>query len=119
MKHTLPNEVLSDIKKIKSVLGEGLVKISLFGSSSYKGFDEANDIDLAIFIKGSSLSEVRDLIVTQVLNYPVEGKYINGSYRGPEKVVDKSKKHYDIVVLNHEKTNEKFMEINKEFLIEL
>jgi predicted nucleotidyltransferase len=119
MKHTLPNEVLNDIEKIKATLGENLAKISLFGSSSYKSFDEANDIDIAIFIEGASLNEVRDLIVAQELHYPIEGKYINGSYRGPEKSVDKSKKHYDIVVLNHDNTNKRFMEINKEFLIEL
>jgi len=119
MKHTLPNEVLNDIEKIKVTLGKNLAKISLFGSSSYKDFNEANDIDIAIFIKGSSLNEVRDLIVTQELHYPIEGKYINGSYRGPKESVDKSKKHYDIVVLNHDNTNEKFMEINREFLIEL
>lgn len=119
MKDTLPKEVLNDIEKIRKALGKKLVKISLFGSSSYKSFEEANDIDIAIFIKDSSLSEVRDLLVAQVLHYPVEGKYINGTYRGPKESVDKGKKYYDLVVLNHENTNEKFMEINREFLIEL
>lgn len=117
--NNLPKEVLEDIQKMKGALGKSLVSISLFGSNCHKQFNESNDIDLALFVRNVSLSEVRDKVVGLQFNFPVEGKYINGTYRGPEKSVDKSGKYYDLVVLNHEAPNEDFMSINDGKLLQL
>lgn len=119
MNYWLPEEVIKDIKQLKSCLKEKLVSVSLFGSSTYKQFSEVNDIDIALFVDGISLAEVRDLILRQELSLPTDAKYINGKYSSSIKEIDKTEKHYDFVVLNSEFPNSDFMKINDGKLMEL
>lgn len=115
----LPQDVVSDINRFKAILGDKLVSVSVFGSTCTKPFEEANDIDLALFVADVDVESVRDQIMTEKFNYPVDGKSINGTYKKPEVIIDKGQKHYDLVVLNHQNPNEKFMFMNKGKLIDI
>lgn len=104
--------ISNDIKVIEEKLGEYLVGIALFGSCCNLPLSEANDIDLAIFVKGKKVQEVRNILVKSRAKYPIKARAVNGSYGSPEpgEIIGK---HYHIVVLDIDHLNKKFIDYNR------
>ena len=104
--------ISSDIALIGNKIGANLIGLALFGSCLTRSITEANDIDLAVFVEGKTLGEVRDLLVNSDVHFPIKARTVNGSYASsiPDFI---GEQHYHIMVLDFEHLNKKFIEYNR------
>ncbi len=113
LKHNL--EIIKpDILKIKSELGKNISKVGLFGSSLYKDFNEANDIDIVIYCS-ESIDFVKEKIISVKLNIPIYPHKVNGTYGSKEDAPEE--KHYHIILLNENNPNPEFEKRNKNKIV--
>lgn len=100
----------ADIKAIQDQLGENIARIGLFGSCLNKDIQEVNDIDLVIYSKSQDISFFKKELSRMKLNYPIRPQKINGTYGMKHPSIPGL--HYHIIILDAEKPNKYFEEIN-------
>lgn len=106
--------MIEDCKKIKTAFENRIDKIALFGSITKVGFDSANDIDIAIFMKNPSICFVKSKIEALELNYKFPSINISYKYGGKNKFHSKV---YDLILLDSESPDPIFLSRNsKDFI---
>lgn len=112
METKILNVLKKDVEIITSKLGNNIDKVGVFGSVVQKGIENANDIDLAVFVKDISFEKAKSIISDLKLSKPILTSLMNGFYIKHED--PKPKNCFHIIILNSENPNKKFMELNKD-----
>lgn len=98
-----------DLISIKNALGYKCNKIALFGSVLTKGLEQAQDIDLAIFMDKPSIEYIDQKLSKLNLKYSYNSKNVAYTYGGGGGVAPDKSKGFDIVVLNNANPDNYFM----------
>lgn len=106
----IANKYKNDLKKFTSKYSQYVESIHLFGSSLDKEHGDVNDIDIAIIVKNTSLSEFKNIIdnyefLLETRCASANGQYVGGG--GGKGPID-----YHFVLLDYEHMNEKFVSLN-------
>lgn len=106
-------KIISDLSVIWQLLGKKVNQIAIFGSVVKKSFEQARDIDIAIFVDSIDLISIKKQLSSLNLNFQLRTCKINDSYSGNAIPIDR-KKEYDIVILNSKNPDSKFMLMNQD-----
>ena len=103
----------TDIDLIKSNLSTELIKVALFGSC-IKSFPDANDIDIALFLKPHKVEVIKQKLLKLNLHHSINPKRINTNYGGgggsPKSLC--KVKEFDFLLLDNSRSNDLFYSKN-------
>ena len=112
--------IVEDVLRLHQMLGPKLVRVALFGSCAKKPLAEANDIDLALFMRNRSVGDVVGAVAKQQFNFAIDANSISLSYGGGGGIKRSPvAMGYDVVVLEDGAPDPDFMARNSSHLIYL
>ncbi len=112
MNRRIPSFVLEDCKRICEGARGHIRQIALFGSTINRGFELANDIDLACFVEGMALEKVTRMLLATELTRPKRIGSANGGYTAARPKGRSIQQDYHIILLEDREPNPVFMQMN-------
>ncbi len=113
MRSDIPTHVFDDLRTIRRTLGSRLARTAIFGSCLTKDFEDASDVDIALFVHPLRFDEVKHALMTVRLSQPVRIASCNGTYDAASPKADCAVKDYHVVLLHESDPNQRFMQMNE------
>ncbi len=91
--------VVRDVELLRAAFGPHLRWVGLFGSCIGRGFERAQDVDIALRVDGISFDEAAGVLRATALSYPIPSGRLAGRYSGGGGVHTRAS--YDVVLLTN------------------
>ena len=103
----IPEYILSDIEKIRKILGDAIVHCGVFGSILRIGHSSARDVDVLFVYSGTTFENICQQLEGKQLSLPHILTYRN--YGGKFPPPPLTGKYYDLVFIPKDKPDRNFM----------